>query len=278
MAQRLIVHVLIIFVIFIVFLIFHLKYYERKGIYFPTADIEFTPQEFNLPYEDVYLTSDGIKLNAWFIKRDNPTATILFCHGNAGNISHRVEFIKMFNSAGFDVFIFDYRGYGRSQGKPNESGLYTDALASYKYLVDEKKIPPDSIVVYGESIGGNVAIDLSSKVKVGGLISYAAFTSAIDMGERLFPFIPRGFLQIVASVKFDAVSKVKDIQIPKLIMHSRDDEIVPFSIGEKLFSEAPPPKEFYAMKGSHNEAIFINPDEFIHKIREFVTDILGKEK
>ena len=271
MIQRLLVQILVIFVLFIVFLIFYLKYYEKKGIYFPASYIEFTPSDFNLAYDDVYfLTSDGFKLNGWFIKASKPIATILFCHGNAGNISHRVEFIKMFNEAGFDVFIFDYRGYGKSEGKPDEKGLYLDAMASYKYMVDEKKIPPDSIVLYGESIGGNVAIDLALKMEAGFLISYASFTSAIDMGKRLFPFIPRGFLKLIASVEFDAGSKTKNIQIPKLIMHSEDDEIVPFALGEKLFKDASPPKEFYAMKGGHNEAIFVNPEEFIKKIKEFV--------
>ena len=145
-----------------------------------------------------------------------------------------------------------------------------DALAGYKYLVNEKNVSPDNIVLYGESIGANVAIDLASKVKVGLLISYASFTSALDMGKRLFPFIPRCFLKLIISVEFDALSKIKDIQIPKLIMHSRDDEIVPFSLAEKLFKNAPPPKEFYAMKGSHNDAIFVDPERFIKKIREFV--------
>ena len=273
MVQRLLIQILIVFILFIVFLIFYLKYYEKKGIYFPASYIEFTPSDFNLAYDDVYfLTSDGFKLNGWFIKASKPIATILFCHGNAGNISHRIEFIKMFNEAGFDVFIFDYRGYGKSEGTPSEKGLYIDALASYKYLVDEKKVSPDSIVVYGESIGGNVAIDLASKVKAGSLISYASFTSAIDMGKRLFPFIPRCFLKLIASVKFDAGSKIKNIQIPKLIMHSKDDEIVPFALGEKLFKDASPPKEFYTMEGGHNEAIFIDPEGFTNKIKEFVLD------
>jgi hypothetical protein len=269
--QRLAMQILIIFILLMAWITLYVKYFERRGIYYPTSSIEMTPYHYGLDYQEVYFsTADGLKLNAWFIKTQTSVATILFLHGNAGNISHRVEIIKMFNEAGFDVFIFDYRGYGRSQGAPTEDGLYTDAHSAYNYLVNEKNIPPERIVLYGKSIGANVAIELASKLETGMLISDSAFTSALDMGKKIFPFIPRSLLRLIASVEFDAISKIRDIKIPKLIIHSRDDEIVPFSHGERLFKEANPPKEFYPMKGSHNEAIFIYQKEFISRIKGFV--------
>ncbi|UCC41398.1 MAG: alpha/beta hydrolase, partial [Candidatus Aminicenantes bacterium] len=237
---------------FITFLILYIKYYERKGIYFPLRKIHLTPKEMGLEFEDVYFSSsDGIRLNGWYVPAKEDRTTILFCHGNAGNISHRIEVIYLFSKLGLNVFIFDYRGYGRSQGSPSEEGLYLDAEAAYKYLIEKRNLKEESIVVYGKSIGANVAVELCSKVKIAGLISESAFTSALDMGKKLFPFLP---LKWLISIKFDALSKIKDIIVPKLIIHSKDDRIIPFKHGRKLFDAAPEPKEFYPMRGGHNEA------------------------
>ncbi len=259
---------------FIIFLILYIKYYERKGIYFPARKIHLTPKDMGLEFEDVYFSSsDGIRLNGWFIPAGESRATILFCHGNAGNISHRIEVIYLFNKLGLNVFIFDYRGYGRSQGSPTEEGLYMDAQAAYKYLVEKRNLKEESIVVYGKSIGANVAVELCSKVKTAALISESAFTSALDMGKKLFPFLP---LKWLISIKFDALSKIKDIIVPKLIIHSKDDRIIPFKHGRKLFEAAPEPKEFYPMRGGHNEALFLAKEDFVDKIDVFLQKHLDK--
>jgi fermentation-respiration switch protein FrsA (DUF1100 family) len=254
--------------LFLIFFILFLKYYEKKGIYFPTRRISLTPKEVGLEFEDVYFfSSDGIKLNGWYVRAKESRATLLFCHGNAGNISLRLEAICMFSMLGLDVFIFDYRGYGRSQGIPNEEGLYTDAHSAYKYLTDERKVSEGSIVVYGKSLGANVAVELCSNVSPAALISESAFTSAVDMGRKLFPFLP---LKWLIKIKYDALSKIKDIRIPKLIIHSEDDEIIPFKQGKKLFEAAPEPKEFYPMRGGHNEAILLAREDFMNKIDVFL--------
>lgn len=259
---------------FLTFLILYLKYYEKRGIYFPLKNIILTPKEMGLDFEDVYFSSsDGIRLNGWYIPAKDSRATVLFCHGNAGNISHRIEVIYLFCKLGLSVFIFDYRGYGRSQGSPSEEGLYRDAEAAYKYLIEKRNLRQESIVVYGKSIGANVAVELCSKVRPAALISESAFTSALDMGKKLFPFLP---IKWFISIKYDALSKIKDITVPKLIIHSKDDRIIPFKQGRKLFEEAPEPKEFYPMRGGHNEALFLAKEDFVNKIDLFLQKYMTK--
>jgi fermentation-respiration switch protein FrsA (DUF1100 family) len=271
--KRMLLGALVLFSLLIIFILY-LKYYEKKGIYFPIRKIDSTPREIGLEFEDVYFfSSDGIKLNGWYIPAKESRTTVLFCHGNAGNISHRIEIIDLFCKLGLNVFIFDYRGYGGSQGSPSEEGLYIDAQAAYKYLIDTRNLDEGSIVVYGKSMGANVAVELCSKVKPGALISESAFTSASDMGKKLFPFLP---IRWLITIKYDALSKIKDMTIPKLIIHSEDDEIIPFQQGRKLFEAAPEPKEFYPMRGGHNEAIFQAKEDFVNKIDAFLKKHLNR--
>lgn len=254
----------------------YLRYFEKKGMYYPAKEIESTPINAGLKYEDVFFDSDdGLKLNGWFIPAGNPRGTLLFCHGNAGNISHRIEIIKIFNKLNLNIFIFDYRGYGKSQGSPTEAGLYRDAQAAYKYLLSRKNVNKETVVIYGKSIGANVAIDLASKVKAAVLISESGFSSAYDMGKKLFPYLP---IKWIITVKYDALTKIKNISIPKLIIHSQDDEIVPFELGNKLFEAASQPKEFYQMQGGHNEAPFIAKEEYSAKINNFLSKYLNPMK
>jgi len=268
--MRLIINrILIPILIFLFFIFVYLRYFERKSIYYPTKEIEFTPTNVGLKYEDIFFnTDDGLVLNGWFIPVKNPRGTLLFCHGNAGNISHRIEIIKIFNRLNLNVFIFDYRGYGRSQGRPTEVGLYRDAQGAYNHLLSRKNINKDTIVIYGKSIGANVAIDLASKVKAAVLISESGFSSAYDMGKKLFPYLP---VKWIITIKYDALAKIKNITIPKLIIHSQDDEIVPFELGQKLFEAAPEPKEFYQMQGGHNEAVFMSGEEYGVEINNFLS-------
>lgn len=258
---------LVLFSLLIIFILY-LKYYEKKGIYFPIRKIDITPREIGLEFEDVYFfSSDGIKLNGWYISTKESRATVLFCHGNAGNIGNRIDVIDMFCRVGLDVFIFDYRGYGRSQASPNEEGLYRDAQAAYKYLIDKRNLSEGSIVVYGKSLGANVAVELCSKVRPAALISESAFTSALEMGKKIFPFLP---IKWIITVKYDALSKIKNITVPKLIIHSEDDEIIPFQHGRRLFDAAPEPKELYTMRGGHNDAMFLAREDFVKKIDAFL--------
>lgn len=265
------IFILVLLVFFSIFA--YVKYFEKRGIYYPVKEISYTPAQVDIKYEDVFFqANDGIKLNGWFLSAPNPRGTLLFCHGNAGNIGHRLEIIKIFLMLNLNVFIFDYRGYGRSQGTPSELGLYRDAQAAFDYLVNQKEIDEDNIIIYGKSIGANVAVDLASKVKARALISESGFTSAVEMCKKLFPYLPVTWL---ISIEYDSLKKIKDITIPKLIIHSQDDEIIPFRQGEMLFQAAASPKEFYQMRGGHNEAVFLNKEAYRTRIDHFLSKYLN---
>lgn len=254
----------------LIFLFFSVRFLEYKSLYFPFKRIDATPKDIGLDFEDMILTAkDGINISAWFIPAESSRAVMLFSHGNGGNISHRLEKIKIFNELDLDVLIFDYRGYGKSEGRPSENGLYLDAEAVYDHLVKERKMPYQKIIGYGESLGGAVIIDLASKREMGGIIIEDCFTSVRDMGRELLPFIP-AFLY---KSSFDSLTKIKSVEIPKLILHSADDEIIPFEQGRKLFDNAPVPKEFIELKGGHNEAFYISRDVYSSAIGSFVKKI-----
>lgn len=258
---------IIYIVIAIIFVSVYFRYFEYKSIYFPMRDIELLPDAVGLSYEDVYLdTDDGVRLNAWFIPAGDSRFTVLFCHGNGGNISHRIEKILILNQIGLDVFIFDYRGYGRSNGRPSEQGLYKDVQAAYSYLVSEKGVSPERIIVYGESLGGAVAIDLAAKKSVKALITESVFSSTEDMTKVIYPFLPTFFI----SSKFDSVSKIKDVTAPKLIIHSHNDEIIPFNQSIKLLQASPGPKKHLVLMGSHNTYYIDSRDLYVSGILDFL--------
>ncbi|MBD3379406.1 MAG: alpha/beta fold hydrolase [Candidatus Omnitrophica bacterium] len=253
-----------------IFFLGMVRYLEKVSIYFPMKEIAATPEAVGLSYEDIYFrASDGNLLNGWFIAGDTNKVTIILCHGNAGNISHRLEKLSMFHEMGFSVLVFDYRGYGKSEGVPSEEGLYTDAMAAYTYLRGTREVPEEEIVLYGESIGGAVVIDLAQKADVRALITEGTFTSVRDMARTAYPFIP----SFVFSDKFDSVDKISRIGCSKLMIHSANDEIVPFYMGRKLFNAAQPPKEFLEIRGSHNTAFLDSEREFKEGIRSFVDDL-----
>lgn len=248
----------------------YVKYIERQGIFFPLKNIETTPSLLHIPFEDVYFrTEDNIGINAWFIPQEGAKYTILFCHGNAGNIGNRLEKIVLLRGADVNIFIIDYRGYGRSQGKPSEEGLYLDARAAYDYLVDERKVEAENIILYGESIGAAVIINLASEVKVAGLIAEGAFSAGRDMARQIYPFLP----SFIFSNKFDSLSKIKDINEPKLFIHSQDDEIIPFGLAKKLFNAAREPKQLKEMKGSHNTSFLDCQEAYVSYIKSFIRQL-----
>jgi fermentation-respiration switch protein FrsA (DUF1100 family) len=216
----------------------------------------------------VYIdTIDGQKINAWFIPaKDEALFTVLFSHGNGGNISHRMDKIIILHRLGLNVFIYDYRGYGKSRGRPSEEGIYLDAIAAYNYLVKERGSNENSILLYGESLGGVVSVDLASKVKTRALVLEGIFSSAKDMASEIYPFLPTIFLKS----KFDSMAKIKKITMPKLFIHSLDDEIVPVDLSKKLFNVAPEPKLFVTLKGGHNTCFADSQDDFLNSITSFI--------
>lgn len=255
---------------------FLIRRFERSMIYYPDADLEMTPAAIGLAYENVALTtSDGVRIHGWWIPAGENRGTILFCHGNAGNISHRLDSIRIFHQLDLNVFIFDYRGYGKSTGSPSEEGTYRDAAAAYNYLREYREISPEKIIIFGRSLGGAVAIELAGEKEVGALISESSFTSTVDMGKLIFPYLPTNLLVFD---RYDSISKVGELSLPKLFIHSREDDIIPFKQGERLFQDASPPKEFLEIRGGHNEGFLESEDIYQKAINKFLTKLEDHKK
>lgn len=247
----------------------YIKYLAARSIFFPSQVLELTPKDINLSFEDIYLTTaDGLTLHGWFIPYDKAKYTLLFYHGNAGNISHRLEKILFLRQTKLNICLIDYRGYGRSKGKPSEKGVYLDAKAAYDYLVNQYNLNPLQIILYGESLGGAIAIDLASKEEIGGLILEGVFSNVRDMGKRIYPFIPR----LLLPNPFNSLDKIKKIKVPKLFIHSKNDEIVPLDLGKKLYDIAPEPKQFVPLVGGHNTVFIDSKEEYISTIIKFVEE------
>lgn len=223
---------------------------QSSFVFHPERELVCKPKDIGLNYEDVFLeTNDGFKLSGWFIPTPNAKKTILFCHGNAGNISHRIDTLNIFNELGLNCLIFDYRGYGHSRGKPTEQGTYKDAAAAYTYLTEKKKIPPENIIIFGRSLGGSIAANLASTVNTKSLVLESTFTSYVDMAKKLYPYMP---VKLFASFNYNTFEYIQQINCPVLIIHSREDEIVPFEFGLRLYDIASEPKEFVEIFGNHN--------------------------
>ena len=228
----------------------YLKHIENTALFQPEEKIESSPKELGLDFQDIFFkTSDNVMLDGWFIPANNAQYTILFCHGNAGNISHRLDKIKFFNDLGCNVFIFDYRGYGKSKGSPSEKGLYIDVKSAYEYLLS-RPINAQEIIGFGESLGGAIIIDLAFKNKIRALITENTFSNVKDMAKFIYPLIPYR----VFSSRLDSLGKIKSITIPKFMICSLDDEVIPYKLSKKLYDAAPAPKELMEIRGGHNES------------------------
>jgi len=240
---------------------------ENFFVFFPDSEMVAAPETFSIDYKDIFFGQDGEPLHGWLCLNRLASSTILFCHGNAENISHRLEYIDSLLTSGFQVFIFDYQGYGKSRGRPSEQGIYRAGLAAYDYLVNKEGIPPEQIIVFGHSLGAAVAIEVSLRRETRALILESAFTSIREMGKTIILFRPISFL---IPRHYNNQKKIKRINVPKLIIHGDDDRIVPFSMGRKLFENAGSPKFFYTIKGAgHNDTSQINPQGYFKTIAYF---------
>jgi len=236
-----------VYVVFIGFLFIFQAHY----VYYPERTLSGDPSRIGLQFETVYFeTTDGVQLSGWFIPNESARGAILFCHGNAGNISHRLASIEIFHRLGLEVFIFDYRGYGQSEGKPTEHGTYKDAQAAWQYLIDDRQVNPNEIIVFGRSLGGGVASWLAQSHAPGALILESTFTSLPDIAATLYPYLP---VRLLLRFEYNTAENLGRVNCPVLIVHSRDDEIMPFSHGWRLFEVAKEPKKFLEISGTHNE-------------------------
>ncbi len=244
---------------------------KEKLIFFPDPRLASTPQAVGLAYEDLeFKASDGVVLHGWFLPGpDNQGAPVaLFCHGNAGNISHRLEQLRIIHDLGLACLIFDYRGYGRSQGRVSEKGIYRDVAAAWSYLTETRKFAPDRIICWGRSLGGAVAAHQAATSRPGALIIESAFTSLPALGQKLYPFLP---VRLLARYRFPVQDFLQNRRCPLLIVHSREDEIVPFAFGRRLFEEAPVPKTFLELTGGHNEGFLVSGTRYTRGLADFLS-------
>lgn len=251
-----------------------LRWFERSNIWMPTRTFYGTPEVVDLPYEDVYFdTVDGVRLNGWYVPSEKPVAAMLFCHGNGGNISYRTESLRQFNQLRLNVFLFDYRGYGKSHGWLTEEGTYRDAMAAYQWL--KKKDPDFPIILFGRSLGANIAATLATNVEAAALIYESGFNSIQDMGAELFPYLP---IRWIAKYKYNGLQKIKNVKMPILVIHSPEDEIVPYNHGKKLFEAAPEPKRFMDISGSHNDGFIASEEAYLRGIHDFIEEMIVNGK
>jgi fermentation-respiration switch protein FrsA (DUF1100 family) len=249
-----------------------LRWYEPRMIYLPLRELDRTPSDLGLAYEEVTLSaSDGERLHAWFLPGGAPApVTVLFLHGNAGNISHRFDKLAVLHALGADVLIVDYRGYGRSTGRPDEDGTYRDADAAYEHLTGRRALDPRRVVLYGESLGAAVAVDLAARGAVGGLIMESAFSSAVEVARELFPFLPASLL---VRNRYDNVAKIGAVRAPVLLLHSRDDEFFGWHHPQRLYEAAHDPKRLIELRGGHNDAFVVSAAAFEEALKSFLAEV-----
>ena len=247
---------------------------EKKLIFHPQKYPEgvWDTSNFGFPVEDVYFKSaDGVWLHGWYVPASQPEGTLLWFHGNAGNLTHRWGNIAQLRFLNLNVFIFDYRGYGRSEGQPSEAGIYRDAEAAYLTLMQKKEVSPERLILFGRSLGAAPATHVALKHPAAGLILESAFTSARDMADALFPVLPVGFL---IRSDMNVLERVAQIKIPKLILHGNKDEVVPYALGKKLFQAAAEPKTFYEIENAgHNDTYLAGGQSYYAAWENFVRQV-----
>jgi uncharacterized protein len=254
---------------------------QSNLVYMPSQALTETPASIGLKFEDIQITTkDNVNLSAWFVPaKDNDQigkGVILFCHGNGGNIGNRVSYLPIFRSLGLSTFLFDYRGYGKSEGKPTEAGTYADVEAAWQYLTQERKIPPQKIIIYGESLGGAIAAYIAQltsqdlKNNAGGLVLASTFTSISDRAAELYPFLP---IRLLSRFSYNSIERLPSIKIPILIIHSADDEIIPFHHSDRNFQAANQPKKLVKLRGDHNGGFLDSLEIYRNGLNEFIQSI-----
>ncbi len=254
--------------------------FQDRLLYLPHVGREVigSPADRGLAWEAVALeTEDGLTLDAWWVPAEAPRAALLFLHGNAGNISHRLDSIAQFHALDLSVLILDYRGYGESEGRPSEAGTARDARAGWRWLIEQRRLAPEEVVLFGRSLGAGVAAELAAALSAGGtppaaVILESSFRSVPRLAQRLYPFLPARWL---ARFSYDTERRVAAIAAPLLVIHSRDDEIIPFDEGEAVHAAAREPKALLAIRGGHNTGFRDSEPEYSAGIAAFLSEEAG---
>lgn len=249
-----------------------LVFSEKRLIYYPAAEVEVTPKALGLPFDEVSIDVEpGVRLHGWFIRavKEPSAATVLFSHGNAGNIADRLDRVLRWREMGADFLLYDYRGYGRSTGSPDEEGTYRDGRAAYDYLVKGRGIDPARLILMGESLGCAVSIQLAIERKAAGLVIEAPFASIAHMANAIYPFLPLGsFIR----TRYENVRKIPQLKMPLFVVQGTRDEVIPVAQGKMVFEAAPPPKEYLAIEGAHhNDVYVVGGEDYRRKLAEFVS-------
>ncbi|MDX1527573.1 MAG: alpha/beta hydrolase [Gammaproteobacteria bacterium] len=245
--------------------------FQNRLVFLPSRTLFATPQRIGLDYEDVWLQpTGGVRIHGWYLPHPEPRGTLLFFHGNAGNIGDRLESLAIFHHLRLNVLIIDYRGYGKSEGSPGESESYADAEAAWRHLVETRRIPAGRIVLFGRSMGGAVAAWLASRVAPAGLILESTFTSVPDMAAKVYPIFP---VRLLARIRLDARASLAGANAPLLVIHSVNDEIVPVAHGRALFDAAREPKRFLELRGGHNDGFLVSREKYVAGLAEFIEEI-----
>jgi fermentation-respiration switch protein FrsA (DUF1100 family) len=272
----LILHILISCAAGYIVLLLGLYLLQSRLVYHPTRPHEAHPGDLGMEYEHVrFPSADGVELDAFFTPARESRGVVLFCHGNGGNISHRIDTIWILHEMGFDSLFFDYRGYGRSQGKPDEPGTYLDAEAAWDYLTQRRRYKPEQILVQGRSLGGPIAAHLAAREQPAGLILESTFTCVADMASGMYWFAPVRWL---CRFEYDTKAYLAKVDCPVLILHSREDQRVSFSHGDQLFQAAGEPKRFVELIGGHNDGFAVSGAIYTDALESFATDLAGLER
>jgi alpha-beta hydrolase superfamily lysophospholipase len=260
-------------------LVLYLYFRQGRLLYLPdtpTRTLQASPADRDLAYESLELvTEDGVALHAWWVPAPHPRqarATVLFFHGNAGNISHRMDRLLQFHQLGLNTLILDYRGYGQSEGAPSEEGTYRDAQAGWDHLVRERKIPPARVLIFGHSLGGAVAAELASRQNPGGLVIEASFLSVPEVAAHHYRWLP---VRWISRYRYDSRAVLEQVRCPVLISHSREDEVVPFEHGRGLYSAAREPKWFMEIVGDHDRGFLTTGEAYVRQLDRLVDDVFG---
>jgi len=246
--------------------------FQERVVFYPSRRVTMTPDQIGLPYEELKLeTPGGDLVSAWFVPCETARGVAVFCHGNAGNIGDRLDTVEMLNEFGLSTLVFDYPGYGTSDGRPSERGAYDAAKAAWDFVVDRRGCSPEDVVVFGRSLGGPVAAWLAQTVKPAGLVLESTFISASEMGVDVYPYLP---VRLLCRIKFPTRDYLAGVSCPVLVVHSEDDELIRFRHGEALYAAAPEPKEFCRIVGAHNDGFLVSGEMYKRGVACFLDRFL----
>ncbi len=242
-------------------------------LYFPSRAIVETPGGAGLEYRDLALdTDDGERLHGWWVPaRARPVGHVLFCHGNAGNVGDRVLHADLLTAAGFDVLLFDYRGYGDNPGRPSEEALYRDARAAREYLSRREDVDTERLVYFGESLGAAVVVKLATEHPPAGLVLRSPFTSLAAVGKLHYRWLPVGWM---LKDRYESLAAIKGVHVPVLVIAGGSDAIIPATQSRALHDAAAGPKRFVLIEGAdHNDAeLFVGP-EVLAAVGRFLDEV-----